>query len=306
MTGTTDVKPPVAAGLAGVAVGETSICAVNQTQLLYRGYEIADLAAHATFEEVAHLLLVGHKPDAAELKAFTDELVALRAIPDGLKTLLRDIAVIPPGAHPMGILRTGISYLSHFDQDAESNAPDAELRKAKRLLAGIPTIMGYGQMVRDGKDPVDPDPALNHGGNLLWCMTGSRPDDQHTKAMDLSLILYAEHDFNASTFACRVIASTEADMHSAVCGGIGALKGPLHGGANEKAMEMIQAIEASVRSGGTVDQWMDEAFAEKREEFRRCAAGTSCRPSVGTGPESWRICRVKTWSFWPVTAGRRT
>jgi 2-methylcitrate synthase/citrate synthase II len=254
-----------ARGLAGQTVGDTEICAVNQTSLIYRGYEIADLAEHATFEEVAHVLLVGHKPDASELAAFKSELVAMRAIPDGLKTLLRDVARESVGAHPMAILRTGVSYLSHFDPDVEDNGPEAELRKSKRLLAQIPTIIGYGQMVRDGKDPVDPDPDLDHASNLLWCMSGEKPKELASKVMDVSLVLYAEHDFNASTFAGRVIASTEADMHSAVCGAIGALKGPLHGGANEKAMEMLKEIHAFVDAGGTVADFMEKAFTGKRK-----------------------------------------
>ncbi len=261
----THAKPQAAEGLAGVTVGDTEICAVTQTQLIYRGFEIADLAANATFEEVAFLLLVGHKPSAGELKAFKEELISLRSIPDGLKTLLRDITGAAPAAHPMGILRTAVSYLSHFDPEVEDNSPAAELVKSKRLLAQIPTAIGYCQMAREGRDPVDPDDSLDHGANLLWCITGKKPDPLFAKAMDLSLILYAEHDFNASTFSSRVICSTEADMHSAVCGAIGALKGPLHGGANEKAMEMLKEIGASVGSGGTIEQWMDNAFATKRK-----------------------------------------
>ena len=262
---TTEVRQPTALGLAGVTVGDTQICRVSQTQLIYRGFEIADLAQNATFEEVAYLLLDGKKPTTGELKSFKDELASLRRIPDGLKAVLRDIAADPPAAHPMAILRTGVSYLSHFDPDAEENSPPAGLRKAKRLLAQIPTIIGYGQMVRDGKDPVEPDPTLDHAANLLWCMTGQMAPELYARVIDVSLILYAEHDFNASTFAGRVIASTEADMHSSVCGAIGALKGPLHGGANEMAMEMLKEIDAFVQTGGTIDQWMDRAFAEKRK-----------------------------------------
>ena len=262
----TTTAPKDTRGLAGQSVGETSVCAVNQTQLLYRGYEIADLAANATFEEVAHLLLVGHKPTAAELKAFSDELKSLANLPDGLKTVLRDIAADPPNAHPMGIVRTGVSYLSHFDPDAEDNSAEAELRKAKRLVALIPLIIGYGQMVRDGKDPVDADPSLSHAGNLLWCMSGNKPSELLARVMDVSLILYAEHDFNASTFTSRVIASTLSDMHSAVCGAIGALKGELHGGANEKAMEMLRDIDEYISAGkGDVRSFMDMAFAEQRK-----------------------------------------
>ena len=187
---TTEAKPEVAVGLAGVTVGDTEVCAVNQTQLMYRGYEIADLAEHATFEEVAYLLLEGAKPSPDELERFKGELAGMRAIPEGLKTLLRGIATVPPGAHPMAILRTGVSYLSHFDPDAEDDSPEAGLRKSKRLLAQIPTIIGYGQMVRDGKEPVDPDPSLSHAGSALWCMTGDRPDELRAKVMDVSLILF--------------------------------------------------------------------------------------------------------------------
>jgi len=265
MSTTAEAKPKDTRGLAGLTAGDTRICAVNQTQLIYRGYEIADLAANATFEAVAHLLLVGHKPSESELKAFRSELADLRPIPDGLKSLLRDIAGDPPNAHPMSILRTGVSYLSHLDPDVEDNSPEAGRRKSMRLLAQIPTIIGYGQMVRDGKTPVDPDPSLDHAGNLLWCMTGEKPSELHARVMDVSLILYAEHDFNASTFTCRVIASTESDMHSAIAGGIGALKGPLHGGANEAAMEMMKDIDTFVQDGGTVRGFMDKAFAEKRK-----------------------------------------
>ncbi|MCL4209174.1 MAG: citrate synthase [Phycisphaeraceae bacterium] len=261
-------KPSASAdtrGLAGQTVGDTQICAVTQTELIYRGYEIADLAANATFEEVAFLLLVGHKPSAADLKAFNAELIAERAVDQGVLDVVGRIAK-NPNVHPMAILRTGVSLLSHVDPEVEDNSPEAELRKAKRLLAKIPTIIGYGQMSRDGKTPVKPDPSLNHAANLLWCMTGVKPAELDAKVMDVSLILYAEHDFNASTFACRVIASTESDMHGAVCGGISALKGPLHGGANEMAMEMLKEIDGWISAGkGSVRDFMHHAFATKRK-----------------------------------------
>jgi len=262
-------KPVDTRGLAGQTVGDTQICAVTQTQLIYRGFEIADLAENATFEEVAFLLLVGHKPTAAELKAFKDEIVGMRSVDQGILDIVGRIAESKPGqpdVHPMSILRTGVSLLSHVDPECEDNSPEAELRKSKRLLAKIPTIIGYGQMRRDGRKPVAPDPSLDHAGNLLWCMTGVKPDPLAARIMDVSLILYAEHDFNASTFACRVIASTETDMHSAVCGGIGALKGPLHGGANEMAMEMLKDIDRDCAGGRiSTDAWMKRAFEEKRK-----------------------------------------
>ncbi|MHC4810099.1 MAG: citrate/2-methylcitrate synthase [Planctomycetota bacterium] len=261
----TTSAPKDTRGLAGQTVGETRICAVNQTQLLYRGYEIADLAAHATFEEVAHLLLIGHKPSEAELTEFTRRIAAEAAIPDACIEMIRGIAGDPPNAHPMSILRTAVSWLSHFDPDCEDHSPEAELRKSIRLLAQIPTIIGAMQMIRDGKEPVAPDPSLGHAANLLWMMSGRRPSELEARVMDVSLVLYAEHDFNASTFACRVIAATMSDLHAAVCGGIGALKGPLHGGANEAAMDMMKDVDEFVAGGGSVLDFMHRAFDEKRK-----------------------------------------
>ena len=262
----TTPKIPDTRGLAGQTVGETSICEVNQTQLIYRGYEIADLAEHASFDEVAFLLLVGHKPTAAELAQFTAEQGGMRAIPTSVRDAIVRICRESPKAHPMSILRTGVSLLSHLDPDCEDCSPAAELRKAKRLLAQIPTIIGTCQRTLDGADPVEPDPSLRHAANLLWCITGKKPDPLAARIMDVSLVLYAEHDFNASTFSGRVIASTEADLHSAVCGAIGALKGPLHGGANEAAMDMLKDIDRDCAGGAmSVEAWMKRAFAEKRK-----------------------------------------
>ncbi|MBU3728604.1 MAG: citrate synthase [Phycisphaerales bacterium] len=259
-------KPVDTRGLAGQTVGETSVCAVNQTQLIYRGYEIADLAANASFEEVAFLLLIGHKPSATELAAFKSEVAAMRPIPASVRDAVVRVCRESPKAHPMSILRTGVSLLSHLDPECEDNSPAAELRKAKRLLAQIPTVIGVCQRTLDGQAPVEPDASLSHAANLMWCMSGKRPDELAARIMDVSLILYAEHDFNASTFSCRVIASTETDMHSAVCGGIGALKGPLHGGANEQAMEMLKDIDRDCAGGAmSVEAWMKRAFAEKRK-----------------------------------------
>jgi citrate synthase len=258
-------KPSDHRGLAGQVIGETSICAVNQTQLMYRGYEIADLAANATFEEVAYLLLNGEKPTGEELADFKAELVSMRAIPESVKEAIIHIAKNSPGAHPMAVLRTAVSLLSHLCPACEDNSADADMRKSMYLLAQIPTCIGAHQMALDGKDPVDPDENLDHAANLLWCMSGEKPHDSATKVMDVSLILYAEHDFNASTFTCRVVASTNGDMHSCVCGGIGALKGNLHGGANEAAMEMLQEIMAEVETGSTADEFMQNAFETKKK-----------------------------------------
>ena len=259
-------KPVDTRGLAGQTIGETSVCAVTQTELIYRGYEIADLAANATFEEVAHLLLIGHKPSASELAAFTAEVASMRAIPTSVRDAIVRISKESPNAHPMSILRTGVSLLSHLDPDCEDCSPAAEMRKSKRLLAQIPSLIGACQMTLEGKSPVEPDATLGHSANLMWMMSGKKPDALAAKIMDVSLVLYAEHDFNASTFAARVISSTESDMHSAVCGGIGALKGPLHGGANEMAMEMLKQIDHDCAGGTmTVEAWMQRAYVEKRK-----------------------------------------
>ncbi|MBT6270481.1 MAG: citrate synthase [Phycisphaerae bacterium] len=264
----TEEKAPAKAnqeGLAGQVIGETSVCAVNQTQLMYRGYEIADLAANATFEEVAHLLLIGHKPTPEELTAFKAELVSMRGIPNSVKDTIIHIAKNSPEAHPMGVLRAAVSLLSHICPVCEDNSTDADLRKSMYLLAQIPTCIGVHQMALDGKTPVDPDPNLDHAANLLWCMSGEVPHESAAKVMDVSLILYAEHDFNASTFTSRVVASTNSDLHSCVCGGIGALKGNLHGGANEAAMEMLKEIMESVEGGSTAEAYMQHAFETKKK-----------------------------------------
>ncbi len=252
-------------GLAGQVIGDTSVCAVNQTQLMYRGYEIADLAANATFEEVAFLLLIGHKPSQEELSSFKSELVQMRSVPEGVKNAIMQIAKESPDAHPMGVLRSAVSLLSHHCPVCEENSDEADLLKSKHLLAKIPTCIGIHQMTLDGKEPVDPNPDLDHAANLLWCMTGEVPHESSEKVMDVSLVLYAEHDFNASTFSCRVITSTNSDLHSAVCGGIGALKGNLHGGANEAAMIMLQEIMIEIEKGSTAEEFMQHAFETKKK-----------------------------------------
>ncbi len=253
-------------GLAGLTAGDTSICAVNQTQLIYRGYEIADLAANASFEEVAFLLLVGHRPNPQELADFDARLKASRTPPPAATALIRDIAKTAPDTHPMSALRTAVSMAGHLDHECEDNGPEAELAKSIRLTAMIPALIGAHQTALEGKDEVHVDSELSHAGNLLWCMTGEKPGVLATKVMDVSLVLYAEHDFNASTFTSRVVASTNSDLHSSVCAAIGALKGNLHGGANEAAMDMLNEIMADTKDGALdVDAWMQRAFQEKRK-----------------------------------------
>lgn len=264
-----------AKGLEGVIGGQTAVCSIEQDKLIYRGYEIHDLAEHATFEEVAFLLLEGHKPDSRELERFKAEIVAERALHPTVTGFIESCgAWLASGrAVPMDVLRTAVSILGHTDPDCQDNSAAANLRKSKRLLAKIPTIVGHMQNVIDGRALIGRelggDPTLSHAANLLYMMTGRKPGKDEARVMDVSLILYAEHEFNASTFTTRVVSGTLSDMHSAVCGGIGALKGPLHGGANEMAMEMLKEIFASVGEKGigtsAVDEWMQKAFDTKRK-----------------------------------------
>jgi citrate synthase len=262
-------------GLEGIIAGETSVCSIEQGGLFYRGYEIHDLAQNATFDEVAFLLLEGHKPSTSELDRFKGEIRAERPIPASVTQFLKDAApALKAGsAVPMDVLRTGVSMLGHLDAECQSVSADANMRKAKRLLAKIPTIIGQMQNVIDGRAIVAQetggDPSLDHAANLMYLMSGQKPGPDYARVVDVSLILYAEHDFNASTFTARVIAGTLSDMHGAVCGGIAALKGPLHGGANEAAMEMLKEIMHDVGEAGIgtnkVDAWMQQAFDTKRK-----------------------------------------
>ena len=258
-------------GLEGIIAGETSICSIEQGGLFYRGYEIHDLSKNATFEEVAFVLLEGSKPTAEQLTRFKNELIAERAIPASVQQFLRDVgpALKAGTAVPMDVCRTAVGLLGHIDPDCQDNSAEANLRKSKRLLAKMPAIIGHMQSVIDGRPMVQPetggDPTLSHAANLLYLMTGNKPNAEFARCVDVSLILYAEHDFNASTFTTRVIAGTLSDMHGAVCGGIAALKGPLHGGANEAAMEMLKRIDVWVKKGGTVESYMQNAFDTKEK-----------------------------------------
>ncbi|HYF15980.1 MAG TPA: citrate/2-methylcitrate synthase [Phycisphaerales bacterium] len=262
-------------GLEGIIAGETAVCSIEQGGLWYRGYEIHDLVQNATFEEVAFLLLEGHKPSSAELKRFKAELVAERSLPAPVVAFIESMGgyLASGRAVPMDILRTGVSILGHLDPDAQDSSPGAGLRKSKRLLAKIGTMIGHMQNVIDGRAIIGRetggDPGLDHAANMLYLMSGQKPDTAYARVVDVSLILYAEHDFNASTFAGRVIAGTLSDMHGAVTGAIAALKGPLHGGANEAAMEMLREMMHDVGEAGIgtgkVDDWMQRAFDTKRK-----------------------------------------
>jgi 2-methylcitrate synthase len=223
-------------GLAGVTAGVTHLCTVGKegAGLTYRGYDIHDLAENANFEEVAYLLLHGKLPNQAELDAYVEKISANRGLPDQLKTVLE---MVPADAHPMDALRTGVSFLGNLEPEGDFSNQE---RVADRLLACLPSILLYWHRYHaDGKriDTETDDDSI--AGHFLHMLHGKAPSELHRKSLDMTLILYAEHEFNASTFTARVITGTLSDMYSAVTGAIGALRGTLHGGANEAAMELV-------------------------------------------------------------------
>ena len=236
--------------LSGVVVAQTSICAIDPERgvLMYRGYDIADLAEHATYEEVAYLLLEGEQPSGDELDAFREELAA-RELPEATASLIDSCA---EAAAPMEMLRTAVSTLS-FDDPAEAAADRGnERRKAVRLIAQLPTIVARYERRRKGLDPIDPDPSLSYAESFLTMLRGEAPTPLEARAFDVAMILHAEHEMNASTFTARVVAGTLADLHSAAVAAICALKGPLHGGANEQAMAFFEEIGSPERAAEAV------------------------------------------------------
>ena len=229
------------AGLRGQSAGETALCTVGKSGsgLTYCGYDVSDLADNATFEEVAYLLFNGELPNEGQLAAYKTQLMQMRDLPDSLKKVLQ---LIPADAHPMDVMRTGASFLGNLEPETDFSQ---QQMASNRLLAAFPAIMCY--WYRFSHDGVEIDCVTDEdslGGHFLKLLRGETPSEQHRKVMDVSLILYAEHEFNASTFTARVCASTLSDMFSCVTGAIGSLRGPLHGGANEAAMDMIQKFSS--------------------------------------------------------------
>jgi 2-methylcitrate synthase len=238
-------KPKNTAGLRGQSAGETSLCTVGKSGsgLTYCGYDVADLAENSTFEEVAYLLFNGELPNQAQLNLYKSELKSMRDLPEALKAVLK---LIPKYAHPMDVMRTGCSFLGNLEPEIDfSEHPSHQERAANRLLAAFPAIMCY--WYKYSHDGVEIDCMTDEdslGGHFLRLLNQEPPSEQHKRVMDVSLILYAEHEFNASTFTARVCASTLSDMFSCITGAIGTLRGPLHGGANEAAMDMIEKFSS--------------------------------------------------------------
>ncbi len=246
---------PYSPGLEGIVAGETSISTVADG-LRYRGYSVGELCEKASFDEVAYLLLHKDLPTNKELSAFRDRVATARRIPEPVKALY---PAAPKWAYPLDALRTAVSFVALFDPDSGDSSHEANLRKAERLLGQMPVMIADQYRIGRGLDPIPAKPELGHAENFLYMLRGTEPSAEEVKALDVSLILYAEHEFNASTFTARVIVSTQADLHSGVVGAIGALKGPLHGGANEKVMDVVRAAEGPE----TAERWTLDALAKK-------------------------------------------
>jgi citrate synthase len=248
------------AGLEDVVVSTSEICFIDgrEGRLVYRGFDVNDLVEHSSFEEVVYLLWHGALPTRKELDTHTKALTstANRKLPPKLLDMLK---LLPKKTTPMEVLRTAVSALSGFDPDAADNSREASVRKAVRLTAQMPTVVAAWERIRSGKAPVAPDPKLSLAANFLYMMSGKKPTPLAEKTFDVALILHADHEFNASTFAARVTAGTLSDMHSAIVSAIGTLKGPLHGGANEQVMRMVEQIKVRDRA----EAWIKKALADK-------------------------------------------
>ena len=249
-----------AKGLKGVKAADSTICLVNGTEgrLLYRGYNIDSLAENCSFEEVAFLLLNSDLPTQIELEVFSSLLVENRTLPEELFDFLKSL---PADANPMASLRTAISLAGIYDPSAADESPEANYEKAVRLTAQIPTIIAAIHRLRNDNEIVQPNSNLGHAANFMYMFNGAEPTADEARAMDLILILHAEHGFNASTFTSRVIIATLTDMYSAVTGAVGALKGKLHGGANTEVLKTLEEI-GSVEN---VEPWVEDALAAKKK-----------------------------------------
>jgi citrate synthase len=251
----TENKQEYSPGLAGVIAGETAICWVDPNAgLMYRGYDIHEMAQQASFEEVAYLLLNGELPDVKQLAQFRQQIAAERELPEPVLELLR---LMPRSTHPMDMLRTGVSMLSAFDSELSDNSHAANIRKSIRLIARVSTLITDGWRISHGDEPLPDKPDLTHAGNFFYKLTGAAPQTWQTRMLDTILVLYADHEFNASTFAARVTASTLAGIYAAVTSACATLKGPLHGGANEESMKMLEEIGTPDRAEAWLKKKLD-------------------------------------------------
>src|SRR5881397_3788103 len=249
-------------GLEDIVVSTSEICFIDgrEGRLLYRGYDVDDLVQHSSFEEVVYLLWNGSLPSRKDLETHVKALssTANRKLPPKLVTMLRQL---PKKTTPMEVLRTGVSALSSFDPDAADNSREATTRKALRLTAQMPTLVAAWERIRRGKTLVAPNPKLSLAADFLYMLRGTKPHPLEEKTFDVALILHADHEFNASTFAARVTAATLSDLHSATTSAIGALKGPLHGGANQEVMKMLLEIGEAKNAAA----YLKRALSQKKK-----------------------------------------
>jgi citrate synthase len=247
-------------GLDNVYVKESRICFIDgeASKLFYRGYSIEDLANHSTFEETAYLLIYGWLPTTNQLEKFTRQLESYRPLDQGVLQLIQSF---PTHSDPMDVLRTAVSALALYDPQPMSDNIEVRLDKGLKILAKVPTIITAFDRIRNRKEPVSPKAGLGHAADFLYMLTGNKPDAYDAHAMDVALILHAEHEMNASTFACTVTASTLADMYSILTSGIGTLRGPLHGGANEVALQTVLEVGDATRA----ESYVVEALAQKKK-----------------------------------------
>ena len=251
----------VGKGLEGIVAANSGICWIDGDLgvLSYRGIDIHELAEHSTFEETTYLLWNGLLPNELELREFSAQLALARSLDQRIIDMIRSF---PKDATPMEVLRTTVSALSFYDADEKDNSHDANVRKSYNLTAQIAMIVAIYDRIRKGLEVVPPDRSLTHAGNFLWMLNGVKPSETAVKTMDLALVLHAEHELNASTFAARVIAATLSDIHSAITGAIGALKGPLHGGANEGVMRLLLKID---KEGADPVEYVKNMLAAKQK-----------------------------------------
>jgi citrate synthase len=255
------VKEPVVIhkGLDNVYVEESKICFIDgeASKLFYRGYSIDDLAEHSTFEETAYLLIYGWLPTKLQLAEFRKRIESYRPLEPSLSQLIRSF---PTSSDPMDVLRTTVSAIGLYDPEPLTDNIEARIDKALRVLAKTPTIITTFERLRNKKEPVAPKAGLSHAANFLYMLTGEQPDAYDANVMDVALILHAEHEMNASTFSCTVTASTLADMYSVITSGIGTLRGPLHGGANEAALRTVLEVGEPSRA----EAYVSDALAKKQ------------------------------------------
>ena len=248
-------------GLEGIVAANSGICWIDGEAgvLAYRGIDVHELAINSTFEETTYLLWNGRLPNQLALREFQSQLALSRSLDQRIIDMLRSF---PSSASPMEVLRTAVSALSFYDADEKDNSHDANVRKSYNLTSQIAMIVAIYDRIRKGLEIIPPDRSLSHAANFLWMLTGNKPSETATRTLDIALILHADHELNASTFAARVIAATLSDIHSAVTGAIGALKGPLHGGANEAVMRMLLAID---KAGTDPVEYVKNMLAAKQK-----------------------------------------